>query len=132
MSAEALMRSRYSAFTKCAFDYLVATHHPDMRDELDEDALRAWAESAEWLGLEILSTEAGEPTDTGGFVEFVARYRTDGAKVEHRERSRFQQDGGVWYYVEGYDLPAPQTAKIGRNEPCPCGSGKKYKKCCGR
>jgi preprotein translocase subunit SecA len=22
--------------------------------------------------------------------------------------------------------------KVGRNEPCPCGSGKKYKKCCGR
>jgi preprotein translocase subunit SecA len=24
------------------------------------------------------------------------------------------------------------TPKTGRNEPCPCGSGKKYKKCCGR
>ena len=24
------------------------------------------------------------------------------------------------------------TPKIGRNEPCPCGSGKKYKQCCGR
>jgi len=25
-----------------------------------------------------------------------------------------------------------ETPKVGRNEPCPCGSGKKYKKCCGR
>jgi len=28
-------------------------------------------------------------------------------------------------------VTAPR-AKIGRNEPCPCGSGKKYKKCCGQ
>lgn len=32
-------------------------------------------------------------------------------------------------------LPAPEpqrgTPKVGRNDPCPCGSGKKYKKCCG-
>ncbi len=28
-------------------------------------------------------------------------------------------------------FPAPaKSQKIGRNEPCPCGSGKKYKKCC--
>ena len=25
-----------------------------------------------------------------------------------------------------------ETPKVGRNDPCPCGSGKKYKKCCGR
>ena len=30
--------------------------------------------------------------------------------------------------------PAPRatTSKVGRNDPCPCGSGKKYKKCCGK
>ena len=28
--------------------------------------------------------------------------------------------------------PRKTTPKVGRNEPCPCGSGKKYKKCCGR
>ena len=28
--------------------------------------------------------------------------------------------------------PARRSAKVGRNQPCPCGSGKKYKKCCGR
>lgn len=31
-----------------------------------------------------------------------------------------------------YDKPDPvRVVKIGRNDPCPCGSGKKYKKCCG-
>ena len=28
--------------------------------------------------------------------------------------------------------PAKKAVKVGRNDPCPCGSGKKYKKCCGR
>ncbi|HSO71550.1 MAG TPA: PBPRA1643 family SWIM/SEC-C metal-binding motif protein [Thermodesulfobacteriota bacterium] len=28
--------------------------------------------------------------------------------------------------------PVTAEKKVGRNEPCPCGSGKKYKKCCGR
>ena len=31
-----------------------------------------------------------------------------------------------------YHKTVKKTAKIGRNDPCPCGSGKKYKKCCGK
>ena len=31
-----------------------------------------------------------------------------------------------------YELVPERKTKIGRNDPCPCGSGKKYKKCCGR
>ena len=39
--------------------------------------------------------------------------------------------------VSGSDIsparPAPAAgAAVGRNDPCPCGSGKKYKKCCGK
>jgi preprotein translocase subunit SecA len=30
------------------------------------------------------------------------------------------------------ELPVRRDPKVGRNEPCPCGSGKKYKNCCGR
>lgn len=33
---------------------------------------------------------------------------------------------------EGGNKPVVKEAKIGRNDPCPCGSGKKYKKCCGK
>jgi preprotein translocase subunit SecA len=39
----------------------------------------------------------------------------------------------AWGYRSGYVKPNPIRVgdKIGRNDPCPCGSGKKYKKCCG-
>ncbi len=131
-TAEMLMRSRYTAYSQRAYDYLVESHDPDGRDELDQDSMRAWGDAATWLGLEVLDTAGGTPDDDEGWVDFVCRYQSDGAKVEHRERSHFVQEGGTWYYVEGFDLPAPKVAKVGRNEPCPCGSGKKYKKCCGK
>jgi preprotein translocase subunit SecA len=57
--------------------------------------------------------------------------------VEHRhdERSRFaRNDEGRWMYLDGDDVkPAPvkRGEKVGRNQPCPCGSGKKYKHCHG-
>ena len=34
-----------------------------------------------------------------------------------------------WLKEEG-GVPQRRAGKIGRNDPCPCGSGKKYKKCC--
>jgi SEC-C motif-containing protein len=56
--------------------------------------------------------------------------------MAHTERSRFVKESDRWYYVDGL-LPTPVTyrreeEKVGRNDPCPCGSGKKYKKCCGK
>jgi SEC-C motif-containing protein len=65
-------------------------------------------------------------------VEFRALYRTiTGMGVLH-ERSRFLYEDGCWYYVDGELIEdgALRSGKTGRNEPCPCGSGKKYKKCC--
>jgi SEC-C motif-containing protein len=134
-SAEALMRSRYSAYAEHAIDYLGDTLHPAHRSDWDREATRRWAEAAEWLGLEIVSTEAGQPGDAEGWVEFVATFNEKGEQQRHHERSRFQFHDGRWYYVDG-SLPKPQTQrhegpKVGRNDPCPCGSGKKYKKCCG-
>jgi len=134
-SAEALMRSRYSAYAEHAIDYLGDTLHPEHRNDWDRDATRRWSEAAEWLGLEIVSTEGGQPGETEGWVEFIASYNEKGELKRHHERSRFAAAGGRWYYVDG-ELPKPQTQrheapKVGRNDPCPCGSGKKYKKCCG-
>ena len=93
------------------------------------------AEHAEWLGLEIVRSETGEGHDEVAYVEFVAHYREDGLERRHSERSRFRWDAGRWYYVDG-ETPKPLTQtnagpKIGRNDPCPCGSGRKFKKCCG-
>jgi SEC-C motif-containing protein len=134
-TAESLMRSRYSAYVVHAIDYLGETLHPDHRGDWDRDATRKWAESSEWLGLTIVSTESGGEGDDEGWVEFNAIFRSGGEEQQHTERSRFRRHQGRWYYVDG-DLPKPrtqrhETPKVGRNDPCPCGSGRKYKKCCG-
>lgn len=134
-SAEALMRSRYSAYVEHAIDYLGETLHPEHRADWDRDATRRWSEGAEWLGLQVVSTEAGQLGDTEGWVEFIADFKDQGKAQRHHERSRFLNQDGRWYYVDG-EVPKPQTRrheapKVGRNDPCPCGSGKKFKKCCG-
>ena len=134
-TAEALMRSRYTAYTLANIDYITETHDPDTRGNHNPDEARTWAEDSEWLGLEILSAEQGGPDDSEGAVEFVARYRADDAEHEHRERSVFVKRDGAWYFVGGKILGLRpvrlEGPKVGRNEPCPCGSGKKFKKCCG-
>lgn len=134
-SAEALMRSRYTAYARARIDYVTKTHDPATRSGHDEDQARAWAEGSEWLGLEIVSTDAGGPDDDTGRVEFVARYRNDDGEQEHRELSEFSKLDGTWYFTRGAVRgPEPvrrSSPKVGRNDPCPCGSGKKYKKCCG-
>jgi SEC-C motif-containing protein len=134
-TAEALMRSRYTAYTRHDIDYIGRTLAPESSHDFDAAAATTWATQAQWLGLEILATERGREDDVEGVVEFVAAYKQNGATVKHRERSTFRKsDEGVWYFVEGAAQAAREPAhseKIGRNDPCPCGSGKKYKKCCG-
>jgi SEC-C motif domain protein len=135
-TAEALMRSRYTAYARKDVDYVFASHDPSTRDELDEAATRDWAARTEWLKLDVIATEAGGEGDDHGVVEFVASFRDErGRALEHRERSTFIRREGRWYYQDG-DVPrqapiARATPKVGRNDPCPCGSGKKHKKCCG-
>ncbi|HTO04909.1 MAG TPA: YchJ family protein [Opitutus sp.] len=134
-TAEALMRSRYSAYVKHAFDHLGRSLSAEQRKDYAPDDARRWAEKSEWLGLKILRTEAGGPDDQEGLVEFCARFRTEGQEHEHLEIARFSREAGQWVYA-GQVAPQGQTVrreapKVGRNDPCPCGSGKKYKKCCG-
>ncbi|MBN1378044.1 MAG: YchJ family protein [Gammaproteobacteria bacterium] len=134
-TAEALMRSRYTAFTKVDMEYLKRTHHPKTRSELDVSGTEQWAREAEWLGLEIINTEKGGADDTEGTVEFKASYRLNNEKCVLHELSRFERKQKNWMYLDGR-LPdikqyRRETPKVGRNDPCRCGSGKKYKKCCG-
>ncbi len=134
-SAEELMRSRYSAYVRGDIDYLAETLHPDRRDTHDAEATRRWAEQADWLGLEVIGCSAGGEDDDKGVVEFIASYRQDGRIVRHHEVSSFVRHDGRWFFVEGELVPPAtrrrETGKVGRNAPCPCGSGLKYKKCCG-
>jgi SEC-C motif-containing protein len=64
------------------------------------DQIRAWAASCEWLGLQIISTEAGQENDSEGLVSFVALYRHDGNFQQHHEVSLFHQVMGRWFYVD--------------------------------
>lgn len=132
-SALALMRSRYTAYVRGAVDYLVETHDPSTRAAVDRNGIATWSRETEWLGLEILDTVRGGEDDDDGIVEFVARGKTRGAPFAQRERSRFRRHDGRWYYVDGSHAreQVRAAAAVGRNEPCPCGSGMKYKRCHG-
>jgi SEC-C motif-containing protein len=132
-TAEQLMRARYSAYVGVNTDFLLASTHPDHRQGYDHEGTRTWAESAGWQGLEIVDCRKGGKEDAVGEVEFIARYREKGAEREHHESARFRKKNGAWFFTEGTMVkPKPiVSGKIGRNEPCPCGSGAKFKKCCG-
>jgi SEC-C motif-containing protein len=129
------MRSRYAAFVVGRVDYIKESTHPRERRGFDVQATRAWSEQSEWKGLSILGTRDGGEGDNRGTVEFVARYSREDEDVEHHEVASFKKTGGRWYFMDGRMVPkqpARRTGpKVGRNDPCPCGSGKKYKKCCG-
>ncbi len=135
-TAEELMRSRYSAFAKQEIEYLFTSLHPDKRDQHDNRSTRKWAQRSEWLGLEIVRTEDGGIDDQHGKVEFKALYRYDGVRKVHHELAEFEKMDGKWFFVDGSAVQPEtivrDTPKIGRNTPCPCGSGKKFKKCCGK
>lgn len=133
-TAEALMRSRYSAYAKREIDWLMKSCTGG--DEgVDRDATRKWAEESEWLGLRIISVERGGPADDTGVVEFEASFVQAGLRDRHHERASFVKKDGLWLYEEGEIVPETivrATPKVGRNDPCPCGSGKKFKQCHGR
>ena len=135
VTAEQLMRSRYTAYVKVETDYLFETTHPDHRQGYDHQGTRIWAENSQWDGLEILGTKGGGAEEVEGEVEFIARYREKGLSRQHHELAHFRKDDGKWYFTEGSTVsqkPVVRTEpKTGRNDPCPCGSGKKFKKCCG-
>ena len=132
-TAEQLMRARYSAHVKVDVDFLYGSTHPDYREGYDHKGTKSWAENSEWHGLEILGTTAGGATDEEGEVEFVAKFRDTEGLRSHHERGQFKRRKKQWQFTEGIMVKSPpiSVTKIGRNDPCPCGSGKKYKKCCG-
>lgn len=139
-TAEALMRSRYSAFALGLVDYLLETHDPETRGGVNAVKLSDSMRGTRWVGLEILGTRDGGPDDDTGEVEFIATFRDlGGPPSQMRERSTFRRlpapasGAGRWAYV-GAVKPAPvrrSAPKVRPNDPCPCGSGRKHKRCCG-
>lgn len=148
-TAEKLMRSRYVAYTRGDIGYIKRTLAIESQKDFDRAATQEWADGVEWLGLKILSTDRGLEGDDKGKVEFVASYKHDGKILEHHELSQFRKDAKLgWLFVDGEaetykqgevhrefrkkaETLVRETPKIGRNDPCSCGSGRKFKKCCG-
>lgn len=130
-TAEALMRSRYVAYSQQNNEYILQTWHPSTRPDIPNPAAN---DNVSWTGLEILRTEDGKENDSKGIVEFRARCRIKDQAGGLDEASEFVKEDGRWFYVDGSSIQPVKTRhlKVGRNDPCSCGSGKKYKQCCGR
>ena len=133
-TAEQLMRARYSAHVGVQMDFIYESTHPEQRKGYDHKGTEEWAAKTEWQGLEILDTQKGGPDDSTGQVEFIARFNEKDLLREHHENAQFKKESGIWYFTDGTQVkPKPIIVnKIGRNDPCGCGSGLKYKKCCGK
>lgn len=133
-TAEQLMRARYTAYTQIQMDFIEQTHDPKTSQDIDMQGSREWAQTTNWDGLEIIETAQGGVDDEVGTVEFKATFLTEEGPQIHHELSQFHKRDGVWYYSDSSQpsqTVVRASPKVGRNDPCPCGSGKKYKKCCG-
>ena len=130
ITASQLMRARYSAHALNLVDFIIQTTHRSTRNKINIPDLINWLKECNWQGLKILKTSKGQAKDFAGKVEFKAYYNDHEI---HHELSTFKKEEAQWYFVGGATpRPTLATKKIGRNSPCPCGSGKKYKQCCGK
>jgi len=130
------MRSRYTAHVEARPDYLRRTTAPEAK--IRYHSVVQWSELAHWQGLTILESTDGGRDDDHGEVTFEFRFNAEGRDNVRRERSQFRRENGRWVYVSGVDPRKDERTvrrarpRVGRNEPCYCGSGLKYKRCCGK
>lgn len=141
-TAEDLMRARFTAYAKGEREYLDRTRHPGEGEPM-KPGPNLQQKGIVWTKLEILDSRNGGPFDAEGDVSFVAHYRENGEDKILQETSKFIRENGRWLYSEQQSKTAPTVQpptslpfvrdqpKVGRNDPCPCGSKRKYKKCCG-
>lgn len=168
---EALMRSRYTAFTQKNADYLLSSMTAELQQANDHQDLQDFADEVDsWVKLEIIDAPAVSSYATQANVEFAAYFMYDGQQQRIHENSMFVKQNDQWLYAghqhqcgshhhdhnddkhddhqhdhdhdhhhvhdencghhHHHHEPYRAEIKIGRNDPCPCGSGKKYKKCC--
>ncbi len=131
-TAEELMRSRFTAYTKQDEDYLLSSWDKSKRPDSVDFSKEG---NVEWTELEIVGTKKGGIKDKKGIVEFKAFYTMDGKAFVMNEISRFIKREGKWLYLDGVVksvAQAGQQSQHGKNAPCSCGSGKKFKRCCGK
>jgi SEC-C motif-containing protein len=128
-----LMRSRYTAHACKNMPHIVRTMRGKSLKLFDEEKTRTeWFDQCIWKKLEIIDAPDISKNAKDGVVEFKAYYDFQGVEHVLHERSKFQLLDKQWYYTAGQNKNPyiENSNKIGRNDPCPCGSGKKHKKCC--
>lgn len=119
---EELMRSRYTAYSQANIDYIANTMKGPASVDFNSAHAKEWAKKIEWNSLKVIRSEQQE---NKGTVEFIAHYSIQNNPDIIYEISEFHREDNRWFYFDGV------TPKVGRNDFCPCGSQKKYKKCCG-
>ncbi|MDZ7870438.1 MAG: YchJ family protein [Rheinheimera sp.] len=140
---EQLMRSRFSAYVLKLVPYIANTYHHSKQSDNAPLEISAFAETASFLSLQVVATAGSEGFSDGsakpviltdhansatGYVHFIARFLIKDQLHMLEEQSRFVQEQQVWSYLDGVLLPHA-VRKTGRNDSCPCGSGKKFKVC---
>lgn len=124
---EKLMRSRFTAYSEGSYDYILNTYAASSRPNISAIDLKNDNQNTLWLSLAIHKSSSSQDT---GEVEFTAYYKVNNDVYCMHENSRFIKQDGVWLYLNGDIFEDSGLLKIGRNEACICGSGKKYKRCC--
>lgn len=99
-TAEALMRSRYSAYALGEIEYLITTLPLMDRKKFDRRSAQVWSEQSEWQGLEILATKESGKGDKAT-VEFIAKYKIQDEEIKHHELGMFQKAGDRWFFLDG-------------------------------
>ncbi|WP_367109250.1 YchJ family protein [uncultured Psychrobacter sp.] len=130
-NAERLMRTRYSAFVLIKPDYIVKTTLPAQQNLLNIQAIETWARETDWAGLEIVK-HTPKLGKRHAQVEFKAYFKTSDGLQAHLELSTFVKvkdktsNDKRWYFLD------PTVAmNVTQKQPCICGSGEKFKRCCG-
>ena len=137
VTAEQLMRSRFSAYATAQYAYILDTYTKEKQQGLSVDDLAQSAQGAKWFALQVhyaQSEESAEPNTSATLhsdtVEFTAFYFEDKKMYQLHETSNFRVENGAWRYHDGTLHDDCGKVKYGRNLPCVCGSSKKFKQCC--
>jgi SEC-C motif domain protein len=130
-TAEELMRSRFTAHVANDELYLHRTYRGTARLPFVPE--KAGGALPQWTRLTVHAHETGANPDLS-LVDFSAFFRDEKGEGAIQEKAEFVRASGEWLYTRAVRSgPAPfksSAPKAGRNDPCPCGSGKKYKHCC--
>ena len=137
VTAEQLMRSRFSAYATAQYAYILDTYTQEKQQGLSVDDLAQSAQGAKWFALQVhdaQSEESAVPNTSATLhsdtVEFTAFYFEDKKMYQLHETSNFRVENGAWRYHDGTLHDDCGKVKYGRNLPCVCGSSKKFKQCC--